>query len=158
MTAAEFAELRATMIAEYATEQVRAELLVLSEAREVAIRQMDELLPEGLYTGEMRFFTAEVADHRVVGHVWFAMREPENSPPTAWLYGIEVVPSQRGKGYGRALLDAVERCAADEGATSLGLNVFAGNTVARNLYDAAGYALTAQQLRKRLPIHRGYDR
>jgi GNAT superfamily N-acetyltransferase len=90
--------------------------------------------------------------------VWFAMREPENSPPTAWLYGIEVVPSQRGKGYGRALLDAVERFAADEGATSLGLNVFAGNTVARNLYDAAGYALTAQQLRKRLPINRGYDR
>lgn len=155
MTTAEFFEFRVNMIDEYATEQVQAALIVATWAREVATQHIDELLPEGRYTAGMRFLTAEAAHHLVVGHAWFGLRDLEHSSRSAWLYGIDVIPAQRNKGYGRELLAAVENLAASEGATTLGLNVFAGNTVARRLYEAAGYELATQQLQKKLPRPRG---
>ncbi len=67
-----------------------------------------------------------------------------------WIYDIEVVEDQRGRGYGRALLDAVEREVVARGGDSVGLNVFGANAVAKGLYESAGYEVAAFLMRKRL--------
>jgi len=71
-------------------------------------------------------------------------------PPGAWLYDIEIAPEQRGKGYGRGLLAALERQLASLRVESLGLNVFADNPVARRLYESSGYDVTTQNMTKTL--------
>jgi ribosomal protein S18 acetylase RimI-like enzyme len=70
-----------------------------------------------------------------------------------WIYDIEVVPDQRGHGYGRALLGAAEGEAQRHGGDSIGLNVFGGNNVARGLYESSGYQVSAIQMRKRFRLN-----
>jgi len=62
-----------------------------------------------------------------------------NLPTRRWLYQITVDAPLRGKGYGRAMLAATEELVSGEGARELYLNVFRWNSVARALYDSAGY-------------------
>jgi ribosomal protein S18 acetylase RimI-like enzyme len=68
----------------------------------------------------------------------------------AWIYDIEIVRERRGEGYGRRLLRAVEQLAAERGATTIGLNVFGGNAVARGLYESCGFEVSSLQMRKAL--------
>jgi ribosomal protein S18 acetylase RimI-like enzyme len=65
----------------------------------------------------------------------------------AFIYDIEVAEEQRRRGYGREILDAAARAAADLGARELGLNVFGFNEGARALYEKAGYATTQRTYR-----------
>jgi GNAT superfamily N-acetyltransferase len=88
---------------------------------------------------------AENAGAGAVGAAWVALDRV-----TAWLVEIDIHPEHRGKGYGRALLAAVERESARRGATALGLNVFGPNAAARRLYETSGYQITALQMRKEL--------
>ena len=54
-----------------------------------------------------------------------------------------VAPGHRGTGLGRALLRAlVERATARYGAIEVWLDVKAGNTRARSLYESEGFAVT----------------
>jgi ribosomal protein S18 acetylase RimI-like enzyme len=94
---------------------------------------------------------AETSDGERVGHVWVGL-EPRPGFPGAWIYAIGVTAGQRGKGYGRALLLAAEKEAARRGATTIGLNVFGPNTIARNLYESAGYEVASLQMHKALTV------
>ena len=57
----------------------------------------------------------------------------------AEILSIAVAPDRRRGGMGRALLDEILISAASEGLRSLYLEVDAGNTAARALYDRAGF-------------------
>lgn len=57
----------------------------------------------------------------------------------AEILSIAVAPDRRRGGMGRALLDEILISAASEGMRSLYLEVDAGNTAARALYDHAGF-------------------
>jgi ribosomal protein S18 acetylase RimI-like enzyme len=52
---------------------------------------------------------------------------------------LVVVASQRGQGWGRALLQRAEDYALTQGATAISLQVLAENTHARRLYNDFGY-------------------
>ena len=52
--------------------------------------------------------------------------------------------AERGKGYGRALMDAAAEHVRGLGAEVLSLNVFGHNHVAHALYDALGYVVVDQ--------------
>jgi GNAT superfamily N-acetyltransferase len=129
MTASEFAAFRSRLIPRYAAEKVRAADWAKDEAEELAVAQTDELLPEGPGSAGMLLLTADDSDGQQVGLVWVALNRPR--PGEAWIYDIEINPEHRGKGYGRALLQAAEREAARHDATFIGLNVFGDNAVAR---------------------------
>jgi ribosomal protein S18 acetylase RimI-like enzyme len=68
----------------------------------------------------------------------------------AYLYEIEIDEAERGRGLGRAAMEAFEREAARRGLAELELNVFGGNTVARSLYQSLGWRETAVHMAKRL--------
>jgi ribosomal protein S18 acetylase RimI-like enzyme len=148
VTAAEFDAWRARLIPGYAADKVRAGDWSEAEAESNATEQTDSLLPEGAGTPGMLLLAAETPDGERVGVVWVAL--DRDRPGAAWIYDIEVHPEHRGKGYGRALLQAAEHYSAQHGATEIGLNVFGPNAVARGLYESSGYEITAINMRKRL--------
>jgi ribosomal protein S18 acetylase RimI-like enzyme len=57
----------------------------------------------------------------------------------SYLEELYVVPSLRGKGLGRALLDAAMDVARDGGATQMELGTSETDTAARALYERAGF-------------------
>jgi ribosomal protein S18 acetylase RimI-like enzyme len=59
--------------------------------------------------------------------------------PEAHLQELYVVPSLRGRGIGRALLEATMAAAREEGATGIDLNTGTTDTVARALYESCGF-------------------
>jgi ribosomal protein S18 acetylase RimI-like enzyme len=94
-------------------------------------------------------FFGEGADHgevlvaeldRVVGYV--RLRHPSPLPAgrhVLQINGIGVDPAYQRRGIARALIDAAIEEARDRGARRLTLRVFAPNTAARALYEAAGF-------------------
>jgi ribosomal protein S18 acetylase RimI-like enzyme len=57
----------------------------------------------------------------------------------SYLEELYVVPKLRGRGLGRALLEAALDMARDEGATHMELGTSVDDTAARGLYESAGF-------------------
>ena len=70
--------------------------------------------------------------------------------PLINIHDLAVLPEHRGGGIGRALLEAVEAKARTLGCAKLTLEVVENNTVARRVYQAAGFSQSALFLTKRL--------
>jgi ribosomal protein S18 acetylase RimI-like enzyme len=60
--------------------------------------------------------------------------------PEAHLQELYVVPPLRGRGIGRALLEATMAAAREAGATGIDLNTGTTDTVARALYESCGFS------------------
>ncbi len=148
MTAAEFAPFRERAIKEYAAEHVRTGDWSPEQAEALAAEETDQLLPRGVDTEGTLLLVAEAQGAGVIGMVWVALEVAQSQG--AWIFDIEIVPEQRGRGYGRALLEAAEREVVTRGGDSLTLNVFGGNLVAQGLYKSAGYEITSMRMRKSL--------
>lgn len=88
-------------------------------------------------------------DGEVVGFLWIGP-DTSGNPEAWWVWNIAIDADKRGRGYGRAAMLLGEQYAREHGATTLGLNVFGWNAVARGLYEALGYETTAMQMRKPL--------
>jgi GNAT superfamily N-acetyltransferase len=63
----------------------------------------------------------------------------EHGGPVGWLEELYVVPSQRGRGIGTALLDVVGRRARAAGCGAVELEVDAGHARAARLYTRHGF-------------------
>jgi len=150
MTATEFDTFRSRLIREYAAKHVAAGNWTEDEAEARSSEQTSALLPQGVDTPGMLILMAETASGEVIGHVWIALEPRPGVSGNAWIYAIEVGSDHRGKGYGRALLNAAEQAAIAHGIHAMGLNVFGPNTVARKLYESAGYKIASLQMRKEL--------
>jgi ribosomal protein S18 acetylase RimI-like enzyme len=57
----------------------------------------------------------------------------------AYLEELYVVPERRGRGLGRALLEAAMDHARERGAARIDLNTSVGDVAARGLYESAGF-------------------
>ena len=151
MTSAEFGSLRPRLIREYAAKHVEAGNWTSEMAEVRAAEQTDELLPQGVSTPGVLMLMGESPEGDTFGFFWLALERQPGAGDGAWIYYIEVWSEFRGRGFGRALLAAAEIEAATHGAHSVGLNVFGGNTVARNLYESMGYGVSTMHLEKELP-------
>ncbi|HEX5799326.1 MAG TPA: GNAT family N-acetyltransferase, partial [Gaiellaceae bacterium] len=69
-----------------------------------------------------------------VGSVFLGLRDGG-----AWLYDITIAEAERGRGYGRAAMVALEDEVRALGFDRVALNVWGGNAVARGLYRSLGY-------------------
>jgi len=107
-------------------------------------RDVAHVLPQGLAT-ENTWIWAVENDGRVVGTVYVGVRDGG-----AWLYDITITESERGKGYGRAAMAALEDEVRALGHDTIGLNVWGGNDVARGLYRSLGWDEESVHMRRRL--------
>ena len=146
MTSAEFDSLRARLVQEYAAEHVAAGDWTSEVAEGWAAEQTDQVLPEGVDAPGVILLMAETTKGEVVGFLWLALERNPGFGGGAWIYDIEILPKYRGQGFGRALLEAAEAEAVVHGVDTIGLNVFGANSVARNLYESAGYRVSSMQL------------
>ncbi len=144
MSDPEYAEYEVHLLTAYAQEMLDAGAYADWDAALAAsARSQDELLPEGLRTPGHHLWTARHGDRRI-GILWIVV-----SSAAAFIYDLEVDEEHRGRGYGRATLDAGALAARRLGAQVLGLNVFGPNERARALYERAGYATTERTYRLR---------
>lgn len=121
-----------------------------ADALELSRKAYAGLLPNGLSTPRVILRKAENSDGEIVGQVWIGLDRPDSPVPSAWIYYIEVSEVYRGKGYGRDLLRAIEEETLRNGVSTIGLNVFGSNTVARKLYESAGYTVGQVRMSKKL--------
>ena len=146
MTQEEVRVFRQRAISEYAAEHIRAGDWNPEEAEQRSAQEIDGLLPDGAETAGMVLLLGETAGG-AVGLVWVGPAPAGR--PGWWIYDIEVFAAQRGRGHGRALLEAAEREARRRGAESIGLNMFGANDAARGLYESSGFEVAATYMRKR---------
>ena len=131
-----------------------ADRVTAGEPEEVARRAVAEqhagYFPDGRPAPGHELLAGE-DDGQLVGIVWWGPhpRRADDSS-AAWLYDIEVVAAERGRGYGRALLDALEERLRAFGVRELSLNVFGDNQTARRLYASSGYREVAVVMSKPL--------
>ncbi|GAA1826877.1 GNAT family N-acetyltransferase [Agromyces salentinus] len=150
MTPSEFDEWQAELAAQYAVEQVAAGRWPREGAEQRARDENAQLLPGGPETDRMLVLRGVDAAGEPVGRAWVGLDHPRGMADVAFLYDIEVIESMRGRGFGRALLEAVEDATRRAGASALELNVFGHNRTAIALYGASGYDVVTQQMRKAL--------
>lgn len=132
-----------------------ADIRAASAADEEALLALDRATwswlssPVPAPPGEATFFGPERPPHEVLvaevdgevaGYVRVAPATPlESTRHVQMIRGIAVDPVHRGRGIGRALVDAAIAKARGDGARRLTLRVFAPNDVARRLYASAGF-------------------
>ena len=94
---------------------------------------------------------AEV-DGKVCGIVHYTFQNSTRSPINyCYLEDLFVDPLIRGKGAGRALIDAVQDIAVKAGSSRLYWNTDATNEVARKLYDS--YVMESGKVQYRIPLN-----
>jgi ribosomal protein S18 acetylase RimI-like enzyme len=130
--------------AEYARGLVEHVGMPREQAEAKVERDVPQVLPQGLATPSTWIWAVE-DEGRVVGTVFLGVRDGG-----AWLYDITVAEGERGKGYGRAAMTALEDEVRALGYDTIGLNVWGGNDVARGLYRSLGWAEESVHMRKRL--------
>ncbi|WP_441247237.1 GNAT family N-acetyltransferase [Kitasatospora sp. McL0602] len=131
---------------------LRASGLTDEQARAKSDADHAQVLQQGPDTPGNALRTLLDADGTPVGTLWLAVHEDPLliAVRNAWVMTVEVDPTRRGEGHGRALLLLAERESLAAGVAELGLNVFSGNTVAIALYTSLGYAVTNRILGKPL--------
>jgi ribosomal protein S18 acetylase RimI-like enzyme len=148
LTDEEFAAYYREAVSAYAAANVATGNWKPEDAQRRAEDAHAELLPDGVATPKNHLFAAR-AENRKVGVIWFAERD-EASGPLAYVYDVRVDADQRGKGYGRAVMEALETEVRAVGLTKIQLHVHGNNTTARTLYGSAGYTETNVVMVKRL--------
>jgi ribosomal protein S18 acetylase RimI-like enzyme len=140
---------RVASIRDYAAEKVRAGTWPAESADERAVAEFAGLLPDGQDTAGHEFRSIVTEAGETAGVLWFAPQD-EIGRGKAFIYDIVIDPTQRGRGYGRAAMEALEPLARSLGYDAIRLHVFGHNTVARHLYEAVGYVETDLMLMKRI--------
>jgi GNAT superfamily N-acetyltransferase len=84
----------------------------------------------------------------------FAAFSPRTEDPEIYkLHKLYCLPAEQGKGYGKMLIDAVEKAVTDNGRTILELNVNRYNK-ARTFYERMGYDVVYEE---DIMIGNGYE-
>ena len=154
-TPAERAAFTDEQVADYAAWLV--ERKAAASLDEALVRARAEIEPEmaAAPAAGDAFWTARDAQGVTVGWLWVQMVPRAQPTEAAFLYQISVRPEVRRRGYGTAMLAALEQTLARAGYRELRLNVWDTNEAGQRLYARAGYECVAvleekRQLRQRL--------
>jgi ribosomal protein S18 acetylase RimI-like enzyme len=133
------------MAASYIEQRVAAgEPRAIAEAG--SAQQFAQLFPDGK-PAEGQHVMDVRRDGEIVGTLWMG-RPFGNAEDTWYVFYVEIEPSHRGEGLGRAAMEAAERWTIEHGGKRIGLNVFGNNHVARALYDSLGYEVLGTSMAK----------
>lgn len=133
--------------------EYEADLIAVGEtpraAEEHASDALKRAFPAGTPTPDNVVFDLVNDTDDIVGYLWIG-RDNSGDDTSWWVWDVLVEPERRGQGYGRAAMQLAEGHARAAGARTLGLSVFGFNTVARGMYESAGYETTSVKMRKQL--------
>lgn len=141
MTQSEYEAWRVVSVEQYSLEFVKSGILTEPEARKRGESDFARLLSDGLATTGHELFSAYDGTD-LVGSLWLFSTEsdPEAS---SFVYELAVLPDNRRRGYGRAIMQvAIDQC-RERGVAAMSLNVFGHNTGARALYDSLGFQVSS---------------
>ena len=133
----------------YAADLSKAHGTSLDESIERARQSLADLLPQGRETPDTWLLTVFDAAGVEIGFLWIGPHR--DRADVAYVYDIEIAEAHRGRGLGRAAMQAAEDLVRAAGIDEIGLNVFGSNERARHLYDSLGYHVVATQMTKKLP-------
>lgn len=148
MSPAEFEIWQEQTITGYAQDVATASGCPLEEALQRSRTQFDELLPLGVDTEGTWLLKVVDQTGADVGVLWIGPHRDRAG--VAYVYDIAIDEPHRGRGLGRAAMQAAESVVAAAGIAEIGLNVFGFNEPARRLYDSLGYRVVATQMLKSL--------
>ena len=148
MTSERFVTWNEHLVASYAQDKIDAGTWPEAGALERSARENDALLPQGVDTPGHDLFVATL-DGREVGWLWLFTDAALPAPET-FIYDIEIAEAERGRGHGRALLEAAEAWCADHSIGVLRLHVFAHNQTAVGLYESSGFETTDLTMAKHI--------
>ena len=132
----------------YAESNVESGRWDASDAMEKSERSFERDLPDGLATPNHFIFELFVDDD-YVGYLWVFV-ELEDAVPNAYIYDIEILSEQRGKGFGKQAMQVLEAWRKERNIQRTGLNVFAFNRTAISLYEGLGFQTTNFKMQKDL--------
>lgn len=141
LTAERHQEWKQHSIADYVRQIEESTTLDHARSMEKALADYARLLPDDLATADNFLFDVYDGEDRVA-FVWLA----QEAPTAYFVYEVEVAEEARGRGLGRATMNAAARWCRDRGGEVLALNVFGRNDVARGLYASLGYAAFAERM------------
>ena len=160
LSSEEYREFFEQHIVEYAHEKSRAGHWKPEEALDRSREVLHDFITgeQGAWERGYRFFKGLDETRQHVGWIWdgpipkVIQPKPENA---CWLYQITVKEPFRRRGYGRAMLQALENLLQREDVAELYLNVFRWNQAAISLYDSMSYEMvgdyeTELRMKKRL--------
>jgi ribosomal protein S18 acetylase RimI-like enzyme len=134
----------------YRFEHYVAERIKAGENAEVAQKMSDtqaaELFPNGSPADGQHVMNV-IADEEIVGTLWVG-RPFSGDGDTWYVFDVEIAKDMRGRGFGRAAMEAAEEWTREHGGTRVALNVFGPNLTARALYDSLGYEVLATAMFK----------
>jgi GNAT superfamily N-acetyltransferase len=133
----------------YGEEKVRAGTWPAESAAKRASDEFARLLPDGQQTAGHEFRSIVTDAGEPVGVIWLAA-QGEIGRGAAFIYDMVIDPDQRGRGFGRAAMEALDPLARSLGYDRIRLHVFGHNAVARHLYGSIGYVETDVQMEKRI--------
>lgn len=147
MTEAEFQVYLVQSIEEYAQERSSNFDTPIDEERITARDQVNGLLEDGLQTEDQHIWVLEHPTDSNVGHIWVKVDEAHQR---AFIFDLAVDVTQRGKGYGKRILELLDDQLRSMSVRSVGLNVFSKNAVALSLYEKHGFHVTNYNMQKEL--------
>jgi ribosomal protein S18 acetylase RimI-like enzyme len=148
MTPEEFHDWRPWAIADYAREDVEHKGVDPDRARENMAAFLESVIPRGPRTEGHRISVVEDAETgERVGYTWWSERELD-AGSAAWVYDVYIDESRRGRGYGRALMRAVEAQVREAGLGRMELHVWVDNDPATSLYRSLGFVPTGMEMYK----------
>jgi ribosomal protein S18 acetylase RimI-like enzyme len=148
MTEAEFAVWLAESVESFAHDLSNAMDRPLDAARERAVAQFEELLPDGLESAGSHVLIVQSEAGERIGSLWLGPHPTRTDH--GFVYDLVIDESMRGRGFGRAAMLAGEDVLRKDGKSAVGLNVFGFNAVALRLYEALGYKVVGTQMTKKL--------
>ena len=148
MTQSEFEAFIEHIIPDYAADKVRAGHWSEDEALEKSRKQTESLLSQGLQTKDHFLYTLYDGEE-AVGMIWLRA-ELDRPVKSGFIFDVEIKEEFRGKGYGKQAMLLIEEKARELGIRRMGLNVFAYNDVAKNLYEGIGYKVSSMNMLKDL--------
>ncbi len=123
----------------YAQQQVKTGTWQEENAKELAQKTFDTLLPEGLSSPNQYLYMIErEEDGNRVGRLWWGIQETGGSRFAA-LNDVQILKKYRRQGYGSEALKAMEKMVRKEGLETILLHVFGHNEAARVMYRKMGY-------------------
>jgi ribosomal protein S18 acetylase RimI-like enzyme len=149
MTQPEYDRWLEKSVGEYAADKVKAGAWQPGDALERSAKEFAHLLTDGVHSKDQHLYMLEdEATGKKVGMIWVAA--VNWGKPIAFIYDIVVDEDQRGKGYGKQAMLALEDVVRGLGLDEIGLHVFGHNTIARDLYLKVGYEITDINMVKKL--------